>query len=82
MAAGSGGIWVVAETNTDGSLAKSATELATLARTLSDGGAGPATGVVVAPDPAAAAKELATHLARVVAIADPGLTDHAWGQPA
>ena len=82
MAGAAGGIWVVAEANADGSLAKSTTELATLARTLSESGAGDPAGIVVAADPAAAAKELATYLPRVIAIADPGLADHAWGQPA
>jgi electron transfer flavoprotein alpha subunit len=82
MAGAAGGIWVVAETNADGSLAKSSAELATLARTLSEAGAGDPAGIVVATDATAAAKDLATYLPRVVAMSDPGLEDHAWGQPA
>ena len=81
-ATGGAGVWVVAETNADGSLAKSSVELATLARSLADSGAGDASAVVVATDAAAAAKDLATFLPRVVAISDPGLAEHAWGQPA
>ena len=82
MAAATPGFWVVAETNADGSLAKSSAELATLARSLADAGGGPAAGIVVAPDPAAAAKELAAYLPRVVAVSEPVVADHAWGQPA
>src|SRR6202008_4947514 len=36
MADSKGAIWVIAETNADGSLAKSSTEVATLARTLAE----------------------------------------------
>jgi electron transfer flavoprotein alpha subunit len=74
------GFWVVAETNPDGSLAKSAGELATLARTLADAPGAEATGIVIAPDPAAAAEELATYLPRVIAIAEPLAAEHAWSQ--
>ena len=76
------GIWVVAETNPDGTLARSSAELATLARTLAGaaGGGTEAAGVVVAADPKAAADELATYLPRVVAVAEPKAADHAWGQ--
>ena len=83
-AAGAGSIWVVAETNADGSLAKTSTELATLARSLADaaGTGASATGVVVAGDPAAAAQELASYVSRVVTIAEPVTADHAWAQPA
>jgi electron transfer flavoprotein alpha subunit len=82
-AAGSGGIWVVAETNADGSLAKSSAELATLARTLADAaGNAAAAGIVVAADPSGAARELAGFVPRVLAVAEPLLEDHAWGQPA
>jgi electron transfer flavoprotein alpha subunit len=82
MAAGATGIWVVAETTPDGSLAKSSGELATLARSLADAGGGAAAGVVVAADAGAAAKDLATYLPRVVAVSMPSLADAAWGQPA
>ena len=54
-----GTIWVVAETNADGSLAKSSSEVATLARTLAEAAGGDAAGIVVAADPKAAAEELA-----------------------
>jgi electron transfer flavoprotein alpha subunit len=74
------GIWVIAETNPDGTLARSSAELATLAGTLAGkGGAEPA-GIVVAADPKAAADELATYLPRVIAVAEPLAADHAWGQ--
>jgi len=78
------GFWVVAETNPDGTLARSSAELATLARTLADqAGKEIATaGIVVAADPKAAAAELATYLPRVVAVAEPSTADHAWGQVA
>jgi electron transfer flavoprotein alpha subunit len=80
--AGGAGVWVVAEVNADGSLAKTSAELATLARTLADAGGGPAAGIVVAADPGPAAAELASYLPRVVAVAEPLVADHAWGQPA
>ena len=81
--AGSGGtIWVVAETNADGSLAKSSTEVATLARTLADAAKGDAAGIVVAADPKAAADELAGYVGRVVAIAEPKAEGNAWAQVA
>jgi electron transfer flavoprotein alpha subunit len=75
-----GTIWVVAETNADGSLAKSSTEVATLARTLAASAGGEAAGIVVAADPMAAAEELAGYVARVVAIAEPATEDNAWSQ--
>jgi len=74
------GFWVVAETNPDGTLAKSATELATLARDLAAQAKVDATGIVIAADPAPAAKELATYLPRVVAVAEPLASGHGWGQ--
>jgi electron transfer flavoprotein alpha subunit len=74
------GFWVVAETNPDGTLARSAAELATLARTLAAKAGVAAAGVVVVADPTAAANELATYLPRVIAVAEPALADHAWGQ--
>src|SRR5204862_8158925 len=74
------GFWVVAETNPDGTLAKSATELATLARTLAEAAGVDATGIVVAADPAAAATELATYLPNVIAVPEPLAAEHAWGQ--
>lgn len=76
------GFWVIAETNPDGSLAKSSAELATLARSLADqaGGKIAVTGVVVAAAPDAAAKELATYVPSVIAITEPLTSDHAWAQ--
>ena len=71
-------IWVVAELNADGGLAKISTELATLARSLAEQGNGAAVGVVVAAEPARAASELAAYLPRVVAVSDPAAGDHAW----
>jgi electron transfer flavoprotein alpha subunit len=82
MAAAAAGIaiWVVGETNPDGSLAKSSAELATLGRTLAEAAGGTSAGIVVAADPGPAATELATYLPRVVAVAEPLAADHAWGQ--
>jgi electron transfer flavoprotein alpha subunit len=74
------GFWVVAETNLDGTLAKSATELATLARELAGTAKAEAAGIVVTADPAPAAKELAGYLPRVISIAEPLAADHGWGQ--
>jgi len=80
--AGAGTIWVVAETGADGALAKSSTEVATLARTLAEAGGASAAGIVVAADPKAAADELAGYLPRVVAIAEPAADGNAWAQVA
>ena len=74
------GFWVVAETNPDGSLARSSAELATLARILGEKASIEASGVVVARDPGPAAEELATYLGRVLAISEPLAAEHAWGQ--
>jgi electron transfer flavoprotein alpha subunit len=80
MAAGT--VWVVAETAADGSLAKSSAEVATLARALAGEAEGTAAGIVVAADPKAAAQELAEHVSRVVAIAEPAAEGNAWAQVA
>ena len=77
-----GTIWVVAEVGADGSLAKSSTEVATLARTLADAAKTSAAGIVVAADPRAAAEELATYLPRVVAVTEPKADGNAWAQVA
>ncbi|HEY2916875.1 MAG TPA: electron transfer flavoprotein subunit alpha/FixB family protein [Candidatus Limnocylindrales bacterium] len=76
------GFWVVAETNADGTLAKSSTELATLARALAEqaGGSIAVSGVVVAAKPDVAAAELATYVPSVVAVAEPLAAEHAWAQ--
>jgi electron transfer flavoprotein alpha subunit len=74
------GLWVIAETNADGTLARSSAELGTLGRTLGAAAKIDVTGVVVAPDPGAAAAELATYVGRVIAVAEPLAADHAWGQ--
>jgi electron transfer flavoprotein alpha subunit len=82
MSGASATIWAVAETNPDGSLAKSSTELGTLARTLAEAAGATAAGVVAASDPSAAANELAKYVGRVVAISDANLAEAAWAQPA
>ncbi len=82
MAGGASTIWVIAETNADGSLSRSSTEVATLARTLAEEAGSEAAGIVVAADPRAAAEELAGYLGRVVAIAEPNTTGNAWAQVA
>ncbi len=71
-------IWVIAEPNNDGSLARISAEAATLARTLAEASGREAFGLVVAPDPQAAASELAGYLPRVVTIADKDAAGHAW----
>jgi electron transfer flavoprotein alpha subunit len=82
MTASTGAIWVVAETNADGSLAKSSTEVATLARTLADAAGTAAAGLVIAADPKAAAEELAGFVPRVVSIAEKAADGNAWAQVA
>ena len=77
-----GTIWVIAETNADGSLAKSSTEVATLAGTLAEASGGEAAAIIVAADPNAAAQDLAGYVARVVAIAEPATDGNAWAQVA
>ena len=71
-------IWVVAETNADGSLARTTAEIATLARDLAASSGGSAAGVVVAADPQAAAGELAAYLPSVTAVVDPDAAGSAW----
>jgi len=78
MAGSTGAIWVIAETNADGSLAKSSAEVATLARNLAEEAGVSAAGIVVAADPAAAAKELAGYVGRVVAVTEPAAAGNAW----
>ena len=82
MAGAAGAVWLIAETNADGSLAKSSSEVATLARALADEAGSGAAGIVVAADPKAAADELAGYVARVVAIAEPKADGNAWAQVA
>jgi electron transfer flavoprotein alpha subunit len=77
-----GTIWVIAELAADGSLAKSSSEVATLARTLAEAAGGEAAGIVVAADPAGAAQELASYVGKVVAVAEPAAEGHAWAQVA
>jgi electron transfer flavoprotein alpha subunit len=77
-----GTVWVIAESNADGSLAKSSTEVATLARTLAEAAGGTAAAIVVAADPKAAAGELARYVSRVVAVAEPLVEGNAWAQVA
>jgi electron transfer flavoprotein alpha subunit len=72
------GLLVVAEVSADGSLARISSEVATAAQQLRASGAGEATGVVVAADPAAAATDLARYLPRVLAVAEPAAAEHAW----
>ena len=71
-------IWVVAETNAEGGLARSAAEAATLARTLAATSGREPVGVVVGADPGSAASELANYLPRVVAVTDRDAAGHAW----
>ena len=73
-----GALWVVAEPGPDGGLARISAEAATLVRDLASTTGRDAIGIVVAPDPAPAAQDLATFLPVVWAIADPAAADHAW----
>jgi len=75
--------WVVGEANVDGSIAKISTEVATLARSLAADAGAPddIAGIVVAADPARAARELAAFVPRVLAVADPTAEGHAWAVP-
>ena len=82
MAGEAGAVWVVAETNADGSLARSSSEVATLARALADEAGMTAAGIVVAADLAPAAKELASYLKRVLAVGEPKADGNAWAQVA
>jgi electron transfer flavoprotein alpha subunit len=72
------GLWVVAEPTADGGLARISTEVATLGRRLAEESGRAVTGIVVAADPAPAAKALAGFLPRVLALAEPRTADHAW----
>ena len=72
-------IWVHGEIAPDGSLAKISTEVATLARQLGETASRDVVGVVVGADPAAAAKELARFVPRVLAVTEPATADHAAG---
>ena len=78
MAGSTGAIWVIAEQNADGSLAKSSAEVATLARNLAAEAGVAAAGIVVSGDPSQAATELAAYVARVVSITEPAASGHAW----
>ena len=74
------GIWVHGELAGDGTLAKLATEVATLARAVAaERGADEVTGVVIGADPAAGAAELARYVPRVLAVTEPATADHAAG---
>jgi electron transfer flavoprotein alpha subunit len=72
-----GSIWVVGETTADGTLARISTEVATLARGLAEAAGLDVAGVVVAPDPTAAAESLSTFVPLVIAVREPLLADHA-----
>ena len=65
-----GAIWVIGESGPAG-LARVSGEVATLARTLGAAAEREPVGVVVAADPAPAAKELAAFLPRVLAVTEP-----------
>ena len=69
-----GAIWAVGQAAPSGGLTRLSAEVATLARTLAEAAAGTATGIVVAPDPTAAANEMAGYVSRVLAVADPLLS--------
>ena len=62
----------------DGALTKLSAEVATLARTLAEASGGEAIGLIVDPQPDAAAAELATYLPRVVAVASDASGSETW----
>lgn len=67
----SGAIWAIAEVDAQGRATKLSTELATAARTLAEVSGGTAAAIVVAPDPSAAAADLARFVPAVFAVAAP-----------
>jgi len=73
-----GALWVVAEPGADGGIARVSAEAATLARDLGAATGRDVIGIVIAADPAPAAKELATYLPLVWAITEPEAAEHAW----
>jgi electron transfer flavoprotein alpha subunit len=72
-----GAMWVIGETTADGSLARISTEVATLARSLAAAAGLEVAGVIVAPEPGDAARELSTFLPTVFAVREPLLAGHA-----
>lgn len=62
----------------DGALTKLSAEVATLARLLAEASGGSAVGLVVDPQPDAAAAELATYLPRVVAVTSAAAGSETW----
>jgi electron transfer flavoprotein alpha subunit len=72
-------IWVHGEIAADGSLTKSSTEVATLARSIAADGGGEVTGVVIGADPTAAAEALAGFVPHVLSVTEPAAADHAAG---
>ena len=62
----------------DGALTKLSAEVATLARTLAEASGGETIGLIVDPQPDAAATELATYLPRVVAVASDASGSETW----
>jgi electron transfer flavoprotein alpha subunit len=73
-----GALWVVAEPGAEGALARISAEAATLARELGAASGREVIGIVIAADPAPAAKELATYIPVVWAIEAPVAGEHAW----
>ncbi|MEO8207406.1 MAG: electron transfer flavoprotein subunit alpha/FixB family protein [Chloroflexota bacterium] len=71
-------IWVIAEPNGDGTLARISAEAATLARGLAEASGGSATGLAVAADAKGIAAELAAYLPKVIAVSDAGASGHSW----
>ena len=71
-----GRIVVIAEVGPDGGLSRISAEVATLARTLAAQAKLEVTGLVVAPDPAGAAAELARYLPEVESVAIADAADH------
>ena len=73
-----GELWVVGEPGPDGGLANISGEVATLARNLGETSGHDVVGIMVAAKPGAPAEEFAAYLPRVLSVAAPSTSDHAW----
>jgi electron transfer flavoprotein alpha subunit len=71
------GVWVVADVAPDGALTRLSAEVATLARMVGERAGHPVVGVVIGPDPGAAAADLARYVPQVIAVTEPALAGHA-----
>ncbi len=73
-----GAVWVLAEVDQDGALTRLSGEAATAARALAAANGRAVAGIVVAPEPARAAADLAAYLPSVVAVTAPEAVSAPW----